>query len=410
MQKRAKLKCASLKKSLSKKFTSLSMHGGDIRRVFMLGQKLKLQNPNISLIDLSLGNPDVEPPEEVDKSLITILKQKEKSSHRYMDAAGLPEIREYIAEQLSLSENITVNKDSVYLTVGAAGGLQILFRSFLEEGDEVIIFSPYFPEYMPYILNYNATPVICPCDENHQPNLEYFSKCLTNKTKLILLNSPNNPTGVIYSKNHLMSLFSMLTNHFKKLGQIIHVVSDEPYSRVAYCEESFPRILSLYPYTWIVRSFSKDLCLAGERVGYIAWSESLFQQFPESIDVFRNASRMIGFVSAPRLMQRLIPSIFNLKVNVSIYENRTDVFFKYLISHGFDVVKPEAGFFIFPKSPILDDRAFCNDLINFGVLCVPGSGFGCPGYFRASLTQELVLIEEAAKRIVDCSSALKESA
>lgn len=398
-----------LNNSISKKIRSLSRHGGDIRRVFMLGQKIKRQYPNKDLIDLSLGNPDVPPPIEVDNSLKKLLNSNEKSSHRYMDAAGLPEVREYIATQLTHSEKIRVEPNSVYLTVGAAGGLQILMRSFLNHKDDVILFTPFFPEYEPYTLNFNANPVFCPCDEKHQPNLNAFRKCLSKKTKLILLNSPNNPTGVIYNEDVLKKLFLILENHMKSTGKIVHVIADEPYSRVTYHNEKFPHVLSLYPYSWIVRSFSKDLGLAGERIGYIAWTEALNKKIPSILDVFRNTSRILGFVSAPRLMQRLIPYIFHLKVDVSIYENRVEKFTQYLIDHGIDVVKPQAGFFVFPKSPIKDDRLFCEKLIDFGVLCVPGSGFGVPGYFRASLTQEMDLVEDAAKRIIQCAQQVRKN-
>ncbi len=394
---------------MSKKIISLSSHGGDIRRVFMLGQELKMQNPDLNLIDLSLGNPDVEHPKEVDQALISLLggnsTAKENPSHRYMDAAGLPEVRNYIASQLSISEGVSVVQDSVYLTVGAAGGLQILLRSFLDEGDEAIIFSPFFPEYVPYILNFDAVPVICPCDAQHKPNVEAFAKLITNKTKLVLLNSPNNPSGVVYPRDHLEKIFAVLNEKFKSTGQVIHVVSDEPYSRVIYKNEIFPNILPLYPFSWVVRSYSKDLCLAGERIGYIAWSESLLKQLPFIPNTFRNASRILGFVCAPRLMQSLIPHIYHERVDVDIYENRVSEFVDYLTKNGFNVVKPQAGFFVFPQSPIQDDRLFCDRLVSHGVLCVPGSGFGSPGYFRASLTQDISLIEEAARRIVDCARA-----
>lgn len=372
----------------------------------MLGQKLKAENPSLDLIDLSLGNPDVESPPSVDASLIELLNKKEKSSHRYMDAAGLPEIREFLASQLSISEKTAVTKDSVYLTVGAAGGLQILLRSLLDAGDEAIIFAPYFPEYMPYILNYDATPVVCPSDENHKPDLEFFANCITNKTKVIILNSPNNPSGVVYDEEYLKKLFAILTERSQSLKQAIHVIADEPYCRITYPQVHFPRILQLYPFSWIVRSFSKDLCLAGERIGYIATSENLYNQVPDMINIFRNASRIIGFVSAPRLMQRLIPYIFDLKVDVSIYEKRMTKFIQILKENDFKVTHPQAGFFVFPQSPIKDDRLFCEKLIQYGVLCVPGASFGAPGYFRASLTQDIELVEEAARKIVECTKKL----
>lgn len=172
---------------LFKKFTDLSQRGGDIRRMFMLGQKLKQENPNIDLIDLSLGNPDLEPPLEVNKALVNLILSKEQGSHRYMDSAGLIEVRQYLAQELTKSEGVAVSQDSVFLTVGAAGGIQILLRTFVDSQDEVVIFSPYFPEYIPYSENFNATPIIINCDENHEPQIEDFAKKLPKKQKLLLL-------------------------------------------------------------------------------------------------------------------------------------------------------------------------------------------------------------------------------
>jgi aspartate aminotransferase len=390
------------KNFVSKKIKFLSNHGGDIRKVFMLGQKLKAENPNLKLIDLSLGNPDVDSPDEVSQGLLHLANLKENSSHRYMDAAGLPEIREFIANKLTILDKVDIDKNSVYLTVGAAGGLQILLRTFLDDQDEVIIFSPYFPEYIPYLLNINCKPIICSSDKNHLPNLDSFSKLISKKTKAVIINSPNNPSGALYDVTILNKISCILLEQYNKTGQIIHVISDEPYSRMTYENVQFSSILQHYPFSWVVRSFSKDLCLAGERIGYIAWRREIEKLIPNISDVFRNTSRILGYVSAPRLMQRLIPFIFEARANISIYEERMKAFSNILVKNNIELVIPKAGFFAFPKCPIEDDRLFCSELVNFGILCVPGSGFGSPGYFRASLTQPIDNIHLAALNIVQC--------
>jgi aspartate aminotransferase len=383
----------------SKKFIELSKMGGDIRRIFMLGQKLKLNNPDIDLIDLSLGNPDLEPPIQINNLLIHLLSSYEKGCHRYMDSAGLEDARTFLAAELTKSEKVKISSNSVYLTVGAAGAIQILLRAFLDKDDEVIIFSPYFPEYIPYAENFGAKPIIVKCDDTHQPIIQDFEKKITNKTKVVIMNSPNNPSGIAYSRETLESIISVLMKRKEKNGQVIQLLSDEPYSRVIYKEEKITPLLSLYRNTWLVRSFSKDLGLAGERIGYIAWRND--PAFAEAQNAFRNSSRVLGFVSAPRLMQRLIPMIYNTKIDVKIYEKRVESFVKILRTGGIDVKLPDAGFFVFPKTPIVNDRKFCEDLVNIGVLCVPGSAFGSPGYFRASLTQEQDKVELAAHRIIE---------
>ncbi len=382
----------------SKKFVELSNMGGDIRRIFMLGQNLKQKKPDMELIDLSLGNPDLEPPIQIKNLLIHLLNSNEKGSHRYMDSAGLPEVRDFLATELTKSEKVNITKDSIFLTVGAAGAIQILFRTFLDKNDEVIIFSPYFPEYIPYSENYGAKTIIVKCDEYHQPIVADFENKITDKTKIVLINSPNNPTGVAYKKEDLIAITNILNKQKEKFGRNIQLVSDEPYARVLFNANKNHSILEMYENSWLIRSFSKDLGLAGERIGYLAWRDA--PEFQPMQNAFRQSSRVLGFVSAPRLMQRLIPLVYYTKVDIESYQKRVECFVSILRQGGFSVQKPDAGFFVFPKCPIADDRSFCEDLVQLGVLCVPGSGFGEPGYFRASLTQELELIEVAAHKIV----------
>lgn len=373
--------------------------GGDIRKIFMMGQKIKGKNPEIDLIDLSLGNPDLEPPQELAQSLSDLVSSRHSGNHRYMDSAGLLEVREFLAKELSCSEGVSISQDSVYLTLGAAGAIQLLFRIFLDKNDEVILFSPFFPEYIPFTENFDAKPVIVRCDDHHLPLRKELEKKISKKTKIVVINTPNNPSGVAYNKEVLEEIIKVLEDRKRKYGQIIHLISDEPYSRIVYENVQLCSLLKMYEHSWLVRSFSKDLGLAGERIGFIAWKKKC--AYSSMINAFRNSSRVLGFVSAPRLMQRLLPYAYNAKVESALYQKRVLAFIKILSDVGIETVEPAAGFFVFPKSPVLDDRKFCRDLVKQGVLCVPGSAFGCPGYFRASLTQTQQRVEEAAKRIVN---------
>lgn len=382
---------------ISSKMQELSKIGSEIRNTFMLGQKLVLDGKKI--IDLSIGNPDLEPPEIVKEQIKRLSHEENDGIHRYMDAAGLPNVRHFLANELTRSDDIPVSSETVYLTVGAAGALQICMRTFLSAGDEVIVFQPYFPEYLSYTYHLYATPVIVNSDENHIPILEDFEKKITDKTKLIILNTPNNPTGVYYSEEYLKKLFKILESANKRLHKMIPVLSDEPYLRLLYVKPN-ASILKLYPHAFLIRSLSKDLGLPGERIGYFAWRQDIFDNSffaCDLINTFRNAARVSGFVSAPRLMQRLIPYIFNAKVNIQIYQSRVDLFLSYLQKFDISCVRPDAGFFIFPAvSNAMDDIEFCKYLAQNGLLCVPGSAFGKPGYVRASLSQSIQQIEQAA--------------
>lgn len=382
---------------ISNKMQELSKIGSEIRTTFMLGQKLAADGRQ--MIDLSIGNPDLEPPEIVKEKIKDLLYSNDAGAHRYMDAAGLLYVREFLASELLKSTDASISAQSIYLTVGAAGALQICMRTFLSAGDEVIVFQPYFPEYLSYTHHLYATPVIVQSDENHIPICEDFEKKITSKTKLIILNTPNNPSGVYYSEKDLEKIFDVLNRANKRFNKLIPVLSDEPYMRLLYTKPN-KSMLDLYPHTFLIRSLSKDLGLPGERIGYFAWREDIFDNSNLSKDLmntFRNAARVSGFVSAPRLMQRLIPYVFNAKVDIQIYQKRVDLFLSYLQRASIPCVKPAAGFFIFPKvANKMNDVEFCAYLAQEGLLCVPGSAFGKPGYVRASLSQDMSKIEQAA--------------
>ncbi|NBO39333.1 pyridoxal phosphate-dependent aminotransferase [bacterium] len=382
---------------------TLSSMGSEIRRVFLLGQKLREENPNIDLVDLSLGNPDLEPPLEVRNELVKLAQERVAGAHRYMDNAGYPDVREFLAGRLCKSEGVPLNRESVFLTCGAAGALQILLRTLLDPGDEVILLAPFFSEYRPYVTNMGGVPVIVSSDENHLPDLSNLRSSLTRRTRAIIVNSPNNPSGALYPESVVHQIANLLTAHYEETGRLVHLISDEPYARLLFNPSELVSVLKLYPAAWLVRSHSKDLGLAGERIGYLAWGPAL--SLPETLNALRNSARALGFVNAPALMQRLLPKVFHASVDVSQYKQRVDAFVDVLQKGGISCVRPRASFFVFPKSPIADDNTFTERLVQFGVLAVPGSSFGKPGYFRCSLTQPLERVVDGAQRIVRCAQS-----
>ena len=369
----------------SSKCLELASAGSDIREIFLLGQELRKTMSN--LVDLSLGNPDLEPPKKVLEAMGQAIDGKLPGGHRYMDNMGYPHVRQFLAEELTKSEGVTIGADNVFLTCGAAGALQILFRSLLDAGDEVIILAPFFVEYVPYLKNIGAAPIIVQTNEQHAIDASAIQKAITPKTRMVLVNSPNNPSGVVYSAQEYNELAQVL--NAAKTPRPIHLVSDEPYVNLVFNGTPVPPVLAHYSHSWIIRSHSKDLGLAGERIGFIAWGENSGVSTPETAGVLRNAARSTGFVNAPALMQRILPAAYNCRVPISVYEERVELFAKGLQEIGLDCVKPGGSFFMFPKCPVANDRDFCRQLAQKGLLTVPGSGFGKPGYFRVSLTQDL---------------------
>lgn len=382
---------------------TLSQMGSEIRRVFLLGQKMREDNPNVDLVDLSLGNPDLEPPEQVRRELVKLAEEQVAGVHRYMDNAGYPEVREFLASKLSTSEGVGVTRDSVFVTCGAAGALQILLRTLIDPADEVILLAPFFSEYRPYVTNMGGVPVIVGSDGQHMPDLKQLRSALTPRTKAIIVNSPNNPSGALYPAGVLQSIAALLKAHHAETGRLVHLISDEPYARLLFNPADFVSVLPLYPAAWVVRSHSKDLGLAGERIGYLVWGPAL--AMPETLNALRNSARALGFVNAPALMQRLLPRVFDASVDVSQYRRRVDAFVDILQAAGIECARPRASFFVFPKSPLADDHAFTEQLVRAGVLAVPGSSFGKAGYFRCSLTQPLERVVEGAHRIVRCAQS-----
>ncbi|WP_163192576.1 pyridoxal phosphate-dependent aminotransferase [Clostridium thermarum] len=366
-----------------------------IRAMFEEGNRLAKIHGRENIYDFSLGNPFGEPPVEVLESLKKHVLSGEPGLHKYMSNTGYPDVCEKIAKSLEDESGISLSGKNIVMTVGAAGGLNVVFKSLLNEGEEVIAFAPYFVEYGSYVDNSGGRLVLVPaqtCD--FQPNLEELGKHITPKTKAIIINSPNNPTGVIYTEENLKKLNDIIGDKEKEYGSTIYIVSDEPYSKIIYDGTKMPSILSIFRNAIIVNSFSKSLGLAGERIGYIAASSNI-----ENVDLLMKAltfcNRTLGFVNAPALFQRVVADSLDAKIDVEDYKAKRDFLYDNLIRLGFECTKPQGAFYMFPKALIPDDIEFAKIATKYNLLLVPGSGFGCPGYFRMSYCVEFDMIKRS---------------
>lgn len=366
-----------------------------IRRMFVEGSKLREQFGDENVYDFSLGNPYFEPPKSVTNKLREVVNADIEGAHRYMDNAGFKDVRQKVANAINRDIEKPIGFEHVLMTVGAAGGINVLLRTVLDAGDEVIIFAPYFAEYIFYIKNHNGVPVIIKTDErNFEPDMEVFEKSISAKTRAVLVNSPNNPTGVIYSEETLKKLGDILTKKEEEFGREIYMISDEPYKALVYDGHAVPNIHNYYRHSIMVNSYSKSLGLAGERIGYIAIN-SQFEDAELFMSGLAFANRTLGFVNAPAIWQKVISDSLEESVDISQYQVRRDLLFKKLSALGFEMVEPKGAFYLFPKALEADDVAFVMEAKKFNILLVPGSGFGYPGYFRISYCVDLGMIERS---------------
>ncbi|BCZ49074.1 aminotransferase [Clostridium gelidum] len=368
---------------ISNKMKSLVSNSSIIRAMFEEGKRLSEIYGEENVFDYSIGNPNVEPPESIKKVISEILdEEKPNYVHGYMNNAGYEDVRDDISAFLNKKHDLDLSRNNIVMTCGAAGGLNIILKSILNPDDEVITFAPYFGEYKNYVQNFNGKLVISPTDtETFEPDLKTLSSVITSKTKALILNNPNNPTGVVYSKEVIQALANLLSEKQKELNTTIYLISDEPYREIVYDNIEVPCLLKYYPNTFIGYSYSKSLSLPGERIGYVVINTSM-DGFDEVTSALNIANRILGFVNAPSLFQRVIAKSLDAEVDVSIYEKNRDLLYNHLISLGFTCVKPQGAFYLFPKSPIEDDVKFCADAKQFNLLLVPGSAFGCPGHVR----------------------------
>jgi aspartate aminotransferase len=355
-----------------------------IRRMFEEGARLKAEHGAEHVYDFSLGNPILEPPPQVREALQGLLASPAPGLHRYIPNPGLPEVRAYVAAELARETGLPYAANHVVLTCGAAGAVNIALKALLNPGDEVVTFSPYFVEYDFYAANHGGKLVRAETDADFQIDLEALDRVVTGRTRALLINSPNNPTGVIYPEHKLRALADYLNDAARRFGRPIFLLADEPYRKLVFDGNTVPWLPPLYDHTIIVTSYSKDLGLAGERIGFAA----VHPRAAEAgllLDAMVLANRVLGFVNAPALIQRVLPLVRGAMVDVGYYQRMRDRMLAPLREMGYECVTPGGAFYLFPKSPVPDDVAFVRAAQAQRLLLVPGSGFGRAGYFRISL-------------------------
>lgn len=383
---------------ISNKMKTMVSNSSVIRAMFEEGKRLSEIYGEENVFDYSIGNPNIEAPSEIKDIIIKILNEENPNKlHGYMNNSGYEDVRESIAENINVKYNTKLNYENIVMTCGAAGGLNIILKSILNPGDEVIIFAPFFGEYINYVNNFDGKIKIISADtKSFQPNLKELEKEITSKTKAIIINSPNNPSGVIYNENTIIKMSKILKMKEEELGSQIYLISDEPYREIIYDNAKVPCILNYYDNSFIGYSYSKSLSLPGERIGYVVVNSKI-KEFKEMVASLNIANRILGFVNAPSLFQRVIKESLNLEVDSNIYKKNRDLLYNHLIQIGFECMKPEGTFYLFPKSPIDNDVKFCEDAKKFNILAVPGSTFGCPGYFRLSYCISYEKVEKSLK-------------
>ena len=369
--------------AVSKKIKGLMEQGSWIRKMFEEGIALKRQYGDDKVFDLSLGNPIMEPPPEFFDALRRLAEDPSPGMHRYMPNAGYPETRAAVAAQLSEETGLGFTADQVLMACGAGGALNVVLKTLLDPGDEVVVFAPYFVEYLFYADNHGGVCKVVPWDEGFLPDMRAFEQAITPRTRVVLINSPNNPTGVLYSDQVLRELTETIQRRERELGTEIFLVSDEPYRRILFDGLVYPHIFSHHVRGIVVTSHSKDLALPGERIGFVACHPD-YDGGNELMDGLVFCNRTLGFVNAPALMQHIVRELQSVTVDVQVYQDKRDFMFGHLTEMGYELVKPQGAFYMFPRAPIEDDVAFGAELQRHNVLVVPGRGFGAPGYFRLS--------------------------
>jgi aspartate aminotransferase len=380
--------------TVAKKMQEFAEKSSWIRKMFEQGAMMKAKYGAENVFDFSLGNPDVPPPPKFTEVLQDLAANDKPGVHAYMPNGGYPYVREALAQRLSEEQGVHIDHGDVLMTCGAAGGLNVIMKTLLDPGDEVIVLAPFFVEYHFYVDNHGGVTRVVQTDEEFNIDFAALEAALSGKTKIVLINSPNNPTGQVYSAEAIQRLGKMLDDFGEKCCHTIYLVSDEPYRKIVFDDCDVPSIMQATTNSIVVSSYSKDLSLPGERIGYIAVHPDM--KFKSSLlDAMTLANRILGFVNAPALMQRVVEQLQDVSVDSSIYEKRREKFCAILDEAGFEYVKPKGAFYFFPKSPI-DDVEFCAILQEEKILAVPGRGFGAPGYFRLAFCVDDAVIENSA--------------
>ena len=381
---------------IANKMVGLVNNNSAIRMMFEEGKRLAAEFGAENVYDFSLGNPNVPAPAGLNAAIKEILDEETSTFvHGYMNNAGYEDVRETIASSLNRRFETSFSKDNIIMTVGAAGGLNVILKTLINPGDEVIAFAPYFLEYRSYINNYDGVLVeVSPDTETFMPNLAEFAEKITAKTKAVIINNPNNPTGVVYSEEVIKKLAKIMEDKQKEFGTEIYLISDEPYRELAYDGVEVPYLTKYYANTVVGYSFSKSLSLPGERIGYLV----IPSEMPDYKNVFAAASianRILGFVNAPSLIQRAVAKVIDEQTDIDYYNRNRELLYGSLKEYGFECIKPEGAFYLFVKSPVADEKEFCNKAKAYNILMVPGSSFACPGYVRIAYCVAYETIERS---------------
>ncbi len=354
-----------------------------IRAMFEEGKRMAAIYGAENVYDFSLGNPNVPAPVEVERAIKAILEEENSVFvHGYMNNSGYEDVRAAIAGSINRRFDTEFSEKNIIMTVGAAGGMNVICKTLLNPGDEVVVFAPYFGEYRAYVGNYDGVLVaVSPDTETFQPNLKEFEQKLTERTKAVIVNTPNNPTGVVYSKETISKMAAILEKKQEEFHTDIYLISDEPYRELVYDGVEVPYLTKYYKNTIVGYSYSKSLSLPGERIGYLVIPD----EAADSADILAGANvatRILGFVNAPSLQQRVVARCVDAKCNVAAYNRNRELLYNSLVSYGYSCVKPEGAFYLFVKSPTEDERIFCEAAKKHNILVVPGRSFECPGYVR----------------------------
>ncbi len=380
--------------AIAKKISDFMERSSWIRKMFEEGAALKAQYGVDQVCDFTLGNPDVAAPDAVAEELVKIIHEPAHLKHGYMPNAGYPETLSAIAGFLENEQQVAVNPQGVVMTSGAGGALNVILKAILNPGDEVITPSPFFVEYNFYADNHGGVLRAIPPIEGFALDLEAIGAAINKKTAAVIINSPNNPSGVVFSAEQIADLGQLLTEKSAEMGRVIYLISDEPYRKLVYDGLVVPPIFPVYRNSVIANSYSKELSLAGERIGFLALHPDA-DDFTQLANGFVFANRVLGFVNAPGLMQRLVARLQGVTVDVSIYQRKRDILYQGLVEAGFKLSKPQGAFYLFPRSPLADDVEFVRELQHYRILAVPGSGFSGPGFFRLAYCVDDTTIERS---------------
>lgn len=390
---------------ISTMIEGLIKNGSAVRAMFEEGKKMAAQFGKENVYDFSLGNPSVYPPEEINKEMINVINDTDPNYlHGYMSNAGYPEVREAVAKSLNKRFATNFSGNNILMTVGAAGGLNVILKTLLNPGDEVIVFAPFFGEYKNYIANFGGKIVIVSADiPNFQLKLDEFEQKINKNTKAVIINNPNNPSGVIYSEETIKKLAEILEKKQAEFGTSIYLISDEPYRELAYDGEEVPYLTKYYKNTVVGYSFSKSLSLPGERIGYLVMPDEL-DDAESIIAGAAIANRILGFVNAPALQQLTIAKVLDSKVDVEIYNKNRELLYRKLTEFGYECIKPQGAFYMFIKAPGGDDQVFVQKAKSEHILLVGGTFFACPGYLRLAYCVDYDMIERSLpgfKRLIE---------